>query len=119
MKYARLRLVLFKFLVTKQGSFSTGLSVTKFKQNRKVVAAYYSLLNRNTRAYYQEILMDNRARKRRLTLQRRKNGRLPIRFILTAEDRPWLDITPVGREFGSIEFEKYGQYVHEVMSAFE
>ena len=64
----------------------------------------------------QETSMNNRARKRRLTLQRRKNGRFPKRFILSVEDRAWLDITPVGREFGSKEFEKYGQYVHEVMS---
>ena len=62
------------------------------------------------RPNYQEILMNNRGRKRRLTLQQRKNGRLPIRLILSAEDRAWLDMPPVGREFGSIEFEDEVRY---------
>lgn len=50
--------------------------------------------------------MNNRGRKRRLTLQQRKNGRFPARFILSAEDKAWLDMPPVGREFGSREFEE-------------
>lgn len=45
----------------------------------------------------------NQARKKRLY------ARLQIftrKYVLTAEDRAWLDMTPIGREFGSPDFER-------------
>ncbi len=48
--------------------------------------------------------MKNRTRKKQL--QARRTGS-PIRLKLTAEDRAWLDAAPVGREFGSAEWESF------------
>jgi len=44
--------------------------------------------------------MNSRARKRRTYASYRRFGR----FWLTAEDRAWLDTLPIGREFGSQDF---------------
>lgn len=52
--------------------------------------------------------MNNRGLKRRRILYRRKNAQrtMPSRLILTPEDKEWLNMSPVGREFGSPDFEK-------------
>lgn len=46
--------------------------------------------------------MNSRARKRRIYAR----YRLRDRFMLTTEDRAWLDEVPVGREFGSKDYER-------------
>src|SRR5471030_122264 len=58
------------------------------------------------RLKHQKNFMNNRGRKRRHPLRQRKNARLPADSILKAEDKAWLDMPPVGREFGSREFEE-------------
>lgn len=50
--------------------------------------------------------MNNRSRKRQLYTQRRMRHNL---FVLTAEDRAWLDMAPVGREFGSPDYDRLEQ----------
>ena len=53
--------------------------------------------------------MNNRGLKRRRILYRKAKAKrtMPIRLILTPEDKEWLNMSPVGREFGSPEFEKH------------
>ena len=46
--------------------------------------------------------MNSRARKRSIYARYRLRGR----FWLTAEDRAWLDAAPIGREFGSKNYER-------------
>lgn len=53
--------------------------------------------------------MNSRARKRTIYARSRLSGR----FWLTAEDRAWLDEVPVGREFGSKDYERL-----EILDAF-
>lgn len=48
--------------------------------------------------------MSNREYKRRRTLQRRRTAYRPVRLIFTPEDKAWLDMRPVGREFGDRGF---------------
>ena len=52
--------------------------------------------------------MNNRGLKRRHTLHRmaQQQRTTSARLILTPEDKGWLNMPPVGREFGSQEFEK-------------
>jgi hypothetical protein len=51
--------------------------------------------------------MKNRRKKRQHILNRRTMDRAPARLVRSAEDQAWLEIHPVGREFGSKDFEKY------------
>lgn len=64
--------------------------------------------------------MKNRMRKKRLYSRwepKRKPryklaellATMPANFQLTAEDRAWLDMAPVGREFGSPDYERLVQ----------
>jgi hypothetical protein len=50
------------------------------------------------------MLMKNRIKKRRL-YARRKSWYIP----LISEDRAWLNMSPVGREFGSPDYERLAQ----------
>lgn len=45
----------------------------------------------------------NQAHKKRLYARRQTFTR---EYVLTAEDRAWLDMVPIGREFGSPDFER-------------
>lgn len=40
-------------------------------------------------------------------MNRRIKGRWTVRYLRTPEEEAWLNIAPVGREFGSPDFEKY------------
>lgn len=51
--------------------------------------------------------MKNRRKKRQRVMNRRAMERSSTRLDRTAEEQAWLDITPVGREFGSRDFDKY------------
>lgn len=51
--------------------------------------------------------MKNRRKKRQRIMNRRAMERSPARLDFTAEEQAWLNITPVGREFGSKDFENY------------
>lgn len=53
--------------------------------------------------------MNSRSRKRRIYARYRLRGK----FWLTAEDRAWENMVPVGREFGSKDYERL-----EILDAF-
>lgn len=46
--------------------------------------------------------MNSRRRKGQIYARYRQRGK----FLLTAEDRAWLDMVPIGREFGSKDYER-------------
>lgn len=51
--------------------------------------------------------MKNRRKKRQHTLKRRTMDIPVARLVRSSEEQAWLDMPPVGREFGSKDFEKY------------